>query len=267
MDLPQCEHLVAQYLLGQDWQLADPQALARAIWEDLTRQKRPPAHPVAFVRLQTAFYYAAVLHEALCAPPGERHDRAWDEVKAWLFKNIGRITADPLDQEEVVQETLIELHKRLPAHPLKAPRALWTFLLKTMRNRRTSLHRQESAIKRGGNALRSLEDLNDQEHLPAPPAETPDPETNVTEQDLHQRLRAFFQKHLPTDLQRQVAEACFIEGHSPMDVAALLGKQPHEVRLVKTRIVQTLRSLPPEARRELYSLLRNLPPDEETGHE
>jgi RNA polymerase sigma factor (sigma-70 family) len=263
MDFSLCQTLVTQTLLAQGWQLADPHTLAQEIWLNAA-----PLSPREIAK-QLPFHYAPHLY-AICAEPKHPDfSQAWEELKSWLTKHVPLFTEDPAEQDELVQETLIELHSRLPANPLKAPRALWAYLLQIMRNKRTDHHRRATAVKRGDDTLLALEDLTPA-HADPPQAadegasweETRGPHTDpretenqVTDQDLRQRLSTLFRTHLRSETQIQVAEAHFLDGLSPQEIAGLLGKRPHEIRLTKARVVQILRALAPPVRQELFEIL------------
>jgi len=280
MDFPRCETLVTQYLLGQDWQLADARALALDIWQDLSGREQSVQDPVKFIQTQAALHYAVILHNLLSEPSSGPRERAWAELKTWLTKNAPLLATDSTAQDELVQETLIELHSKLAANPLNAPRALWGYLLQTMRHKRTDHHRRATAVKRGDDTLLSLEELNDedadeqtsawQETVAVANALRTDPrdiENQVTDQDLRARLQTLFRAHLRSEMQIQVAEAHFLDGLSPQEIAELLGKRPHEIRLIKARVVKILRALPPPARQELYEILEKFEGKKDSDNE
>ncbi|MCB9134679.1 MAG: sigma-70 family RNA polymerase sigma factor [Anaerolineales bacterium] len=272
MDFSDLQTHITQALLAQGWQLADPHALAQEIWAALNA---PALSPQAITK-QLSFYYAAHLYIICRTPEHPNSSQAWEELKRWLTKNAPLFTTVPAEQDDLVQETLIELHTRLPDDPLKAPRALWAYLLQIMRNKRTDHHRRATAIKRGEDELLSLEEVNASSTHDAPTTweETHGPQTDpratedqVTAQDLRQRLTILFQTHLRSAAQIQVAEAHFLDGLSPQEIADLWGKKPHEIRMTKARIVQTLRELPPAARQELFEILDKLEGENESEHE
>lgn len=270
MDFLACQTHITQALLAQGWQLANPQMLAQEIW----RNDEPLS--VREITKQLPFHYAAQLYALCRAPEHPDFSQAWEEVKSWLTKNAPLLTTDSAEQEDLVQETLIELHTRLPDDPLKAPRALWAYLLQIMRNKRTDHHRRATTVKRGEDELLSLEELNasSTDDPPTTWEDTQGPQTNprdtedqVTAQDLRQRLATLFQTHLRSETQIQVAEAHFLDGLSPQEIADLWGKKPHEIRMTKARIVQTLRELPPAARQELFEILDKLEGENKPEHE
>ncbi len=261
LDLSTCTAIIAQYMQGQGWALVPPQALAAQIWPEVAPQNL--AHAAAAQPIQTQVWqqYAALLHQRCHDPAHPQHHAAWEELKAWLARQAPRITADVQTQELLVQETLIELHQK----PLRAPRALWALVMQIMKNKRTDLHRRETATKRGGENLLSLEALA--EALDGleiavqgtnPAAKHRETEQTVEENEVRQQLQAIFRECLPTDLQRQVAAAHFLDGLSPKQIAGLMGKQPHEIRMVKARVVRTLRRLPPESQQKLLALLEKM---------
>ncbi len=265
MDFSACENIVTQYLLGQDWQLVNGHTLGLALWQEAETRKLPAEERAQFFRVQIPLCYAVHLYEICRQPSHEYHPRAWNELSIWLFKNGQKIVADEAEREEIVQETLIEFERRLPTNPLQAPRALWAYLLKTMQNTRTDRHRRRSAIKRGEEATLYLEEMEKdnnteeadawQETIGTLQTAPRDTENQVTELEVRSRLQALFRKHLRSELQIQVAEAHFLDGLSPQEIAGLMHKLPHEVRLVKARIVQVLRNLPPDDHAELHNIL------------
>jgi DNA-directed RNA polymerase specialized sigma24 family protein len=65
----------------------------------------------------------------------------------------------------------------------------------------------------------------------------------------------YFEQHLPTQLQQQVATALFIDGLPPREIATLMKKQPSEVRSIKSRLVNKLQALPDEEKSRLKEIL------------
>lgn len=263
MDFFKFETLVTKYLDDQGWQIVDVPPLAQEIWQTLDGQNPSAQEATKFIGTQITLRYAVRLYEVCRQPTHPHFPRAWEELKTWLTKNAPLFTADPTEQDELVQETLIELHHRLPSDPLNAPRALWAYLLQIMRNKRTDHHRRATAVKRGDDTLLSVEELNENhaegpttwEETQGPQTDPRDTENQVTAQDVRIRLQTLFQTHLRSDMQIQVAEAHFLDGLSPQEIAELLGKRPHEIRMIKARIVQTLRELPPSVHQELLEIL------------
>jgi DNA-directed RNA polymerase specialized sigma24 family protein len=84
----------------------------------------------------------------------------------------------------------------------------------------------------------------------------------VSDQEVRRQLRQFGLEHLPTELQRQVFEAHFLDGLTPAEIAGLLGKQPHEIRLIKARTVKKIKELSPTAMQQLLEIIGGLAPDE-----
>ncbi|HNB54708.1 MAG TPA: sigma-70 family RNA polymerase sigma factor [Anaerolineales bacterium] len=270
MDFSALQTHITEALLAQGWQLADPHTLAQEIWlNDETLSARESTK-------QLPFHYAAHLYAICRAPEHPDFSQAWEELKNWLTKNVSLFTTVPAEQDDLVQETLIELNTRLPSNPLKTPRALWAYLLQIMRNKHTDHHRRATAVKRGEDNLLSLEDLNDAsgnetatswEEIHGTQTNPRATEDQVTAQDLRQRLVTLFQTHLRSENQIQVAEAHFLDGLSPQEIADLWGKKPHEIRMIKARIVQTLRDLPPTARQELFDILDKFGEEKDSDYE
>ncbi len=255
LDQSACTAIVAQYMQGQGWGLVSPQELAAQIWGEIDPQTLTPQSTLSHIQNLAWQKYAALLHHRCHTSDHPQHDAAWEELKAWLARQVRRFDDPPQEQQDLVQETLIELAKQ----PLRAPRTLWAFALKTMENKRIDRHRRNTAIKHGGGTILSLEDLGETpEFIPDHPDNPRQTETTVEKHLIRRQIERFFQQHLPTDLQRQVAIAHFLDGLRPKQIAGLMGKPPHQIRLVKARVVQTLRSLPAQQQRELLEMFRGM---------
>ena len=258
--------IVTNYLAAQGWQLADPDRLADQIWQDAGT--RGLAGPTTVKALQNQVWqrYAGILHEACRDADRERREQAWSELHRWLERQARQLTSDPAEQIALAQTAVIGLQRRLSQTPLKAPRALWAYALQAMRSALIDEHRRRTAIMRGDGRELSLEDLGEaaadgegsewDEEISLREEGERSVEDSVANEQVRQQLRAFFQQHLPTDLQREVAEAHFLDGLEPQAIAQLLGKRPHEIRMVKARIVHTLRNLTPGDRQKLLSVLK-----------
>jgi len=261
-----CTNIVMQYMQGQAWRLINPQDLADQIWVDLANQGSSQV-TVKQVQDQVWQRYAKVLHEACCQPPGDMHEQAWFELLQWLEKKVGFLPATPKDTDRLIQEVVISLHEKLEKTPLKTPRALWSYALQALNRKNIDLNRRDTAVKRGGGDELYLEELEaddpgSEQHAWEETQRTPGTEPRVTEKflingEIRSQIRAFFQMHLPTDLQRQVAEAHFLDGLSPREIAQLMGKQPHEIRQAKARAVQKLRGLPTDILEPLLEIIEN----------
>ena len=266
IDKEKCASIVMQYMQGQEWRLINPQGLADQIWLDLADQNSSQV-TVKQVQNQVWQRYAEVLHEACCQPPGDVHEQAWSELLQWLEKQVGYLSPAPKDSDRLIQEVLIKLHDKLEKEPLKAPRAFWVFVLQTLRRKNIDLNRRDTAVKRGGGDELYLEELAEgdpdadqhvwEEKKGTPGTEPRGMEKFVINGDIRNQIQAFFQAHLPTDLQRQVAEAHFLDGLSPQEIAQLMGKQPHEIRQAKARAVQKLRGLPADILKPLLEIIEN----------
>lgn len=249
---PQCLAIVAQWLLAHDWQLANPEQLTNHFWQT----------PMPLKAIQDGIWqgYGVILHNYCCDPAGANYQRAWHELSQWLQKQLYKLPGTPKDHEEIAQESLINLQTRLTKEPLTHPRTLWAFAFQTARNQAIDLNRRRTTAKRG-----SEEEM---------PADEPDAEESWLEQKTldnsphqieqaageaisRQQLLTFFERLLPTRLQYQVAVMHFLDNLEPAEIAPLLGKKAHEIRLVKARIVETLRNLPPESKRDLLAILGN----------
>ncbi len=236
---------------------------------------RGAAGSMTAATVQTALFrsYAAVLHRTCLQGETAERERAWFELRVWLAKSARQLERDPAIQEEIVQETLVALQKAMP----KSPNAFLVYALQTMKRQHIDLNRRHTAEKRGSGKTLSLEELGQdregedgrswEETLQETAASASSTdwrtiESVVSDQEIRHQMRQFSREHLPTELQQQVFEAHFLDGLTPAETARLLGKQPHEVRLVKARIVKKMRTLPPDAMKQLLAILGRLTPNE-----
>jgi RNA polymerase sigma factor (sigma-70 family) len=264
-----CLFLTEQYLQGQGWALVDPAEMAAEIWRELAGQGLQGTTAVNAVNTGIWLRYAGCLYH-LCRQPGATgYPAAWGELRSWLLRQSGQVTSDNQRQEELVQEVLITLSDRLTTVTLQAPRAFWAYSLQILRNKHIDLHRRAKAVKRGDDSVLSLEEMHDendwQETLAANQEASRESEDIVADAEIRQQLKALFQQHLGSELQRQVAEAHFLDGLSPVEIGALMGKPAHEIRLVKARVVNTLRHLPTAASRQLDTILGPLEKEDANG--
>jgi len=264
LDPAGCLYIVTRYLQAQGWQLVAPQELARQIWPDLEKRDLRAKAATKQVETQAWQRYAEILHAYCCQPGGELYEQAWSELRTWLQRQIRYLQPEPHEPEVVIQEVLADLHRRLCKSPLKTPRALWAFVLQGMKNKNRDLFRRRTANIRGGGNELYLEEITKQfegeaydpeERLMAGDAQQRETESRVADEELSEQLREFFRRYLPTTFQQQVAEASFVDGLSPKEIAQLMSKQAHEIRLAKARVVQALRALPPEEKEQLQAIL------------
>lgn len=265
----QCIDLVERFLAGQDWTLAAAARLAADIWREVADDPTDGAVKTAVFRL-----YATLLHQH-CFLDGETAEksRSWYELRVWLLTRAKALDNHPGNQEEIVQEALLALQSARPA----SPPAFLAYALQTMKRKQIDLARSRTAEKRGKGRILSLEGLDNQtaeedgrsweesipdESISASFDNWRTIEHVVADQEIRNRLRQFAQKQLPTDLQQQVFEALFLDGLTPAETAHLSGKQPHEIRLVKARIVKKMKALPQSSKRQLLNILGTLDPDE-----
>jgi len=264
IDKEKCASIVMQYMQGQGWRLIDPIDLTDQIWGNLADQESSQV-TVKEIRNHVLQRYAVILHEACCQHLGDVHEQAWSELLQWLEKQVRYLSPAPMDSDRLIQEVLISLHEKLEKTPLKAPRAFWAFILQMLKRKNIDLNRRDTAVKRGGGDELYLEELeidDDQyswEEKKRPPGIKPRvTEKDVIDDEIRNRIRALFKAHLPTNLQQKVAEAHFLDGLTPREIAQLMGKQPHEVRLLKARAVQKLRNLPPDEYQTLLEILEKI---------
>lgn len=260
----QITDLVSRYLAGQGWELAVPEEMAEAIWKSLDGKTTQSA-----VLREIPRRYATLLHIHCQEKESAEHGMAWQEVKSYLEKTVGRLENHSPTQQEIIQETLIGLQQSLP---LQKPQAFLVFAFTTLRSKAIDLNRRQTAEKRDRRKTIPFEELGTkddseesdrhwEEYLRASKGIWRTIESTVSNQETRQQLLQFAQKHLPTDLQQMVFEAHFLNGLKPADIAPLLGKQPHEIRLVKARIVKKLKSLPPPEAEQLLEILRRIDSD------
>ncbi|MEW5989511.1 MAG: sigma-70 family RNA polymerase sigma factor [Chloroflexota bacterium] len=257
-----CAYVVTQFILGQRWRLVDHAEMAARIWAEVRDRGLAGPAAVQTVQQMALQLYARLLHDACRQPAGGQRERAWLELGRWLTRHAARLTDDPAGQDELVQETLASLQNRLATAPLDAPQTLWAYALRSLHNRQVDHHRRQAAAKRRQSKVVRLEDTpagpdsdDWQEKVAAPSDRQADLEGALVKKEIRLQLRVFLRANLPTTLQQRVAELHFLEGLSPAEIAPLLGKEPHEIRLVKARVVQTLRNLRPELQNRLLRLL------------
>lgn len=265
LDQARCIYIVTQYMLGQGWRLVDSRELAGRIWRDADGQNLSEGEAVGYVQNQVWQRYAAVLHDGCCQIENELHEQAWGELSCWLTRQVGYLTPAPHEPDVLIQETLSNLHQRLSQAPIKARRAFLGYALQTLRKKNIDLHRRRTAVKRGGDDELYLEELEVadpggerrhwEEKTKTRGSEPRAMEKAVINAEIRHQIRTFFRAYLLTTLQRQVAEAHFLDGLSPVEIARLMGKRPHEIRMVKARVVQRLRNLPPDTRQSLLDIL------------
>lgn len=271
LDFDACLFITARYMAAQNWQLIDARSLVERFWPDLQGRGLQGRQAQEAVERAVWQDYAALLYDSCRRAEDVRADRAWSELHHWMAQQARGIVGQAQEREDVVQEALISLHAAFQSDSLQAPRALWAFALQALRNTAISRHRLRATKKRGQDKVESLEE-NQERRQSTPPAQSPlttEPgapqlrplEETVINRDRRRQLQAFFEQHLKSELQLTVARAFYLENQTPAEIAALLGKSPHEIRMVKSRIVRTLRSLPPPEMERLLSIL-DAPSDE-----
>jgi RNA polymerase sigma factor (sigma-70 family) len=262
-----CQLWVTQYLLGQDWRLIEPESFAQEIWRVMADSTLGEEEAKDAVNKQAWSRYAQHLYAACQRADHPQHNRGWLEMRIWLAKQVGRVVGNPQTGEDIVQETLIKLQSIFEKGSLRTPRALWAFALQLLRTTAIDWERKETAEKRGAGQVLNLggiqtvgqEQENWEERIP----QQTDRQIRATENvvvtaQLLAQLRTFFQAHLPSELQRQIAVAHYVDDLSLREIAALLGKTPHEIRQAKARIVKQLRNLPDDLRSQLLEILGQL---------
>jgi RNA polymerase sigma factor (sigma-70 family) len=272
LNLAVCTHLVGQYLVAQSWQLVEPADLAEAIFVELGEQVLARETAVHAVQTQVWQRYAAILHQACCQPGTTTYERAWQELDGWLRRQRQHLPWHHEDREDVVQETLSDLQTQLAKKAIKAPRAFLMYALQALRNTARDMERRRTAVFRGGDhdplSWEALQEETSEE--PVVQSELGGDsktlerrvENTVSDHEVRAKLKTFFAQHLSSEQQLFVAELHFLDGLDPKEIAGLLHKQPHEIRMIKFRIVQTLRGLPASEQQKLLALL-----DQEAGGE
>jgi RNA polymerase sigma factor (sigma-70 family) len=262
-----CLDLVSRYLAGQGWELVGARDLTAEIWHNLGGAATESAVHTEILRR-----YAARLHDCCLQAETADYDRAWHELKVWLERRVGRLESHPGIRQETVQEALIALQLSLAQSSLQKPQAFLTFAFQTLRSRHIDLNRQQTAEKRDWRKTIPLEELGAghikdkdgrdwEEYLSASSRNWRTIERTVSDQEVRRQLLQFAQEHLPTDLQQMVFEAHFLDGLKPAEIGQLLGKQPHEIRLVKARIVKKIKNLPQLVVEQLLTILGGLESD------
>lgn len=262
MDEAKCASLVRELLINRDWQLAPAHELSGEICPDITRQGLIGTAAHQAIQRQLWPLYAAILHHHCLRADSPNHNRAWAELRAWLLSQARHTSYLPERHEDLVQEAIIELQQRLQQAPLHTPHAFLAFALRVLQRKAIDLARSEQAQVRGGRATTlSLEELTTTDIPRAIGDAGPATDHRTTEVSAfdrldEQQLIAFFDQHLPTDLQRYIAKATFVDGLEPRLIAARLGKPVHEVRLAKARVVESLRRLYAEGHQQLIDILK-----------
>jgi len=262
MDKERCISLVTQFLMAQGWELVNAHELAEEICPDIVAQGLIGKAAKDVVQQKIRPLYATILHDYCLRPHNEHYERAWAELRAWLLRQAPRESYQPEKHEDLVQETVLELQKKLRSAPLRTPSAFLVFALLILQNKAVDLARNEQAKSRGGDAttlsLDGMEAALETAHLlgaTSPAADLREAEASAFDQLDEDQLIAFFQKYLPTDLQRYVAKAYFVDGLEPRMIAAIMGKPVHEIRLTKARVVARLRHLHAIGHPQLFDLL------------
>lgn len=270
-DLATCTHLVTQYLLAQEWQLVDPNELATTIYQDLVEDGFGGSSVIEAVQTRVWQHYAKLVHDCCRQADEEKKTRAWTELRRWLGQQVHRLPARPEEHEDVIQEALADLQTFLAKNELEAPQAFLMYALQALRRKAIDMNRKRVAVSRGGdqNPL-SWEEMN--EEFPEKDVKAASVrkierkvENVVSNAELRAKLKAFFQRHLSSDQQLLVAKLYFLDGLEPKEIAGLLGKRSHPIRMVKARIVQTLRALPPDRKEILLEILDEI--DREDSHD
>jgi RNA polymerase sigma-70 factor (ECF subfamily) len=133
-------------------------------------------------------------------------------LRRWALARTG----DPDDADEVVQHTLIRMHRNL--HRFSGRSKLTTWLYRILSNIATDLERAQRA--RRATPVHALDDDIE--------AGTPDPLRSLHAGVLSDAVRSFMESLPPR--QRQVLELVDHQGRSATEVAEMLGIAPGSVR-------------------------------------
>lgn len=140
-------------------------------------------------------------------------------------------TGDPDDADEVVQRTLIALHRSLPR--LRERAALSGWLYRVMTNAATDLARERTTVRREPAPRGELAAQPE-------PAASPEPLRGVHAGRMAEVVRAFTELLPPR--QRELLELVDHEGMAPAEAAALLGLKPVSARASLFKARRALRS-------------------------
>jgi RNA polymerase sigma factor (sigma-70 family) len=263
-DPARCAELVRRYLQAQGWRLLEPAELAEKLCPEVVAALGQGQPAEKAVRDAVWQRYGAYLHDCCSDRSSPHYQRAWAELGHWLERQAPRLVSADAEQQELVQETLINLQTAVSRAPLSQPYALWVYALQALRRNNIDRSRRDKAAKRGEGLELSLEEVKAdpeegngdwEERLAPADVEPREVEAQVTGDETYHRLQRLFRDLLATPLQALVAEALFLEGLTPQELATRLGKKPHEIRQLKARIVHALRHLPPAQYQELMALL------------
>jgi RNA polymerase sigma factor (sigma-70 family) len=258
-----CAHLITCQLQAQGWGLLSPEQLLRELWPEVQAIPLTVAEVEKLIRVHVWRRYATHLHELCGDPTSPQYEQAWAELWNSLNKQARSLVYDSDERENLLQETMEKLQQRLSSGGIEHPHALFVYASQVLRNRHIDNYRRRDAAERGGLEEVPIEETNDGDEDSLDWQETmstDQPGQRTTEEEVAQaqtadQLRAFFRRYLQSELQQQVAELSFIEGLEPMEIADRLQKSPHEIRMAKGRMVQALRSLPPEAQRLILEIM------------
>lgn len=140
--------------------------------------------------------------------------RLLPRLRRWALVRTG----DADDADEVVQRTLIRLHRSLPSFQHRSRLSSWAYRI--LRNAATDLERERSA--RPGDEPLPPPDS------PSTPAGSSDPLGQLHARRMAAAVRAFFDALPPR--QREVLELVDHQGLKPVEVARRLGMNPVTVR-------------------------------------
>ena len=263
-DKSACDYFVSSYLSRQGWFLVDHFEFSNIIWCEL--QNLGEAKQVSAKKVQSLIWgtYSVVVYNGCCQTEGEYCEQTWEELNTWLTRRAERINPRSADPEVLAQETVAGLFSSLLQLTLE-PRTFLAYALQCLKNKNRDLHRRTNAAKRSAENTLYLEEMNanpspDQalhweDKIESLEKSTAPTEMSIETREQRQQIQAFFRVHLRSELQILVAEAHFLAGFSPAEIADQLGKYPHEIRLVKARVVKKLRNLPPEEKQQFLDIV------------
>ena len=266
MQQERIKHLVYQYMIGQGWELEGPEEVARQVIESLKEQTLASEVALKSVVYQAVWRcYTPILYAYCQDTASEKYERAWQETREWLMRGARSKLANESDQDDMVQETLIKLQTRIGQ--CRQPAAFLAFATKVLINTIKDAWKKEQTVKKGGGQVLSLNkvieahsDSGDDDRLYFGEQDERQTERLAATLMARQRLSLFLQEHFPSAFQREVLMIILADDVTKSaEIAKLLGRKPHQIRQVRSRLQNGLRNLLPDALDELREILEALP--------
>jgi RNA polymerase sigma-70 factor (ECF subfamily) len=154
------------------------------------------------------------------AQEGDR--AAFDELVRQYYGQIHRwavgVTGDLDDADDVVQEVLVRLHKRLRSYEGKSLFSTWLFQV----TRNTAVEQQRKRTRRRKLLLGFGRDVPNDDSVTESPLE------RMQASDVVSQVRTLFES-LPSR-QREIFDLADLQGFSPTEIGQMLGMNPVTVR-------------------------------------